>query len=74
VKQAPLVDGRSLDALSVFEDGPASAKVDIGRGQIIDALVIPLGVVVLDEAIDLDPRKPMLSRCSTPLCASARFL
>ena len=53
MKQAPVVDGLSLDALSFFEDGPASAKVDIGRGQVIDALVIPLGVVVLDEAVDL---------------------
>ncbi len=53
MKQAPLVDGLSLDALSFFEDGLASAKVDISRGQIVDALVIPLGVVVLDEAVDL---------------------
>ena len=53
MKQAPVVDGLSLDALSFFEDGPASAKVDVGWGQIIDALVIALGVVVLDEAIDL---------------------
>ena len=53
MKQAPLVDGLSLDALSFFEDVPASAKVDVGWSQIIDALVIALGVVVLDEAIDL---------------------
>ena len=53
MKQAPLVYGLSLDALSFFEDGPASAKVDVSRGQIIDALVIPLGVVVFDEAVDL---------------------
>ena len=53
MKQAPVVDGLSLDALSFFEDGLASAKVDVGWGQIIDALVIALGVVVLDEAIDL---------------------
>jgi hypothetical protein len=53
VKQAPVVDGISLDALSFFEDGPASAQVDVSRGQIVDALVIPLGVVVLDEVVDL---------------------
>ena len=53
MKQAPLVDGLSLDALSFFEDVPAFAKVDVGWSQIIDALVIALGVVVLDEAIDL---------------------
>ena len=53
MKQSPVVDGLSFDALSVFEDGPASAKVDIGRGQIIGSLVISLGVLVLDEAIDL---------------------
>ena len=53
MKQAPLVDGLSLDALSFFDDGPASAEVDVSRGQIIDALVIALGVVVLDEAVDL---------------------
>ena len=53
MKQAPLVDGLSFDTLSVFEDGLASAKVDIGRGQIIDSLVISLGVLVLDEVVDL---------------------
>ena len=53
MKQVPVVDGLSLDALSFFEDGPVSAKVDVGWGQIIDDLVIALGVVVLDEAIDL---------------------
>jgi hypothetical protein len=50
----PLVDGLSLDALSFFKDGPASAKLDVGWGQIIDALVIPLGAVVLDEVVDLE--------------------
>ena len=53
LKQAPLADDRSLDALSFFKDGWASAEVDIGRGQIIDALVIPDGAVVLDEVVDL---------------------
>ncbi len=53
MKQAPLVDGVSLDALSFCEDGLASAEVDIGRGQVIDALVIALGVVVVDEVVDL---------------------
>ena len=36
-----------------LEEGLASAEVDIGRGQVIDALVIALGVVVVDEVVDL---------------------
>lgn len=53
MKQAAMVDGLSLDALSFFEDSPASAKVDVSGGQLIDALVIALGVVVLDEVVEL---------------------
>tara|TARA_B110000444_G_C18401805_1_gene394021 strand:+ start:174 stop:386 length:213 start_codon:yes stop_codon:yes gene_type:complete len=53
VKQSHLVDGFWLDALSFFEDRPDSASIDIGRGQIVDALMILLCVVALDEVVDI---------------------
>ena len=53
MSQTPLVDGLSLDALLFSKDGLASAKVDASRGEIIDSLLVLLGVAVLDEVFDL---------------------
>ena len=51
--QAPLLDGGPFDAFAVAEDGWASTKVDVGGGQVVEALVVAVMVVVLDEAVDL---------------------
>ena len=52
VMQAPGLDSLSLDPFSLFQDGLSPSEVDIGRGQIIDALVIAVGVVVIHEGFN----------------------
>ena len=51
--QATVCDGDAFDTLSFCEDLFGSAKVDVGRCDIVDALMIAGIVVVLDECIDL---------------------
>jgi len=53
VMQAPGLDSLSFDPFSLFQDGLSPSEVDIGRGQIIDALVIAVGVVVIHEGFNL---------------------
>ena len=52
VKQASVLDGLSFDPFSFKQDGLASAEVDIGRGEIGDALVISQMIVVSDGLAD----------------------
>ncbi len=51
--QASVCDGCSLDAFSLGEDCLGPAEVDVGRGQIVDALMIADVVVVFDEGVNL---------------------
>lgn len=51
--QAPLFDGLSLDPFSLQQDGLATPEVDVGGGEIVQALVIAPVVVVIDEGCDL---------------------
>ena len=51
--QAPMFDGLSLDPFALFDDGAGPAEVGIGRRHIVQALVVALVVVVLDERFDL---------------------
>ena len=51
--QAPVFEGVSFDAPTFFEDLPTSAEVDIRRGQVLQALVIAMMIIVLDEVADL---------------------
>jgi hypothetical protein len=53
VLQAPTLDGLSFDAIPFSEDVGTSAQVDVGRRQIIQALVVAMVVVVSDERLDL---------------------
>ena len=53
VMQASGFDSLSFDPFSLFQDDLTPSEVDIGRGQIIDALVIAVVVVVIDEGFDL---------------------
>src|SRR6188472_230784 len=53
VKQASALDGLSFDPFSFKQDCLASAEVDIGRGEIGDALVVSQVIVVSDEVADL---------------------
>ena len=50
--QAAASDSEFLDRLSRLEDGPAAAEVDIGGGQVAQALVVAVVVVVIDEVGD----------------------
>ena len=51
--QASLLDGLSFDPFSLQEDGLAAAEVDVGRREVVDALVIAAVVIVVDERRDL---------------------
>ena len=51
--QATFFDCVAFDPLAFQQDGLTAPEVDVGRGEIVDALVIALVVVVRDECIDL---------------------
>ena len=53
VLQAPVFDGLSFDPFSLFNDGRGTAEVGVGGGHVVQAFVIALVVVVLDEVLDL---------------------
>ncbi len=53
VLQAPVLDGLLFDPFPFQQDGLAAPKVDIGGREIIQALVIMLVIVVLDEGAEL---------------------
>ena len=53
VLQAAMFDGLSLDPFTLFDDGFGPAEVGIGRGDVLEALVVAPMVVVLDERLDL---------------------
>ena len=47
-----LFDGPVLDPLAPFQDACAASEVDVGRGEVVQALVIAAMIIVLDEASD----------------------
>src|SRR4026208_2549042 len=53
VKQPTVLDGLAFDPFSFQQDGLTAPEVDVGWGEIVDALVIAPVVVVRDECIDL---------------------
>ena len=53
MEQASVLDGLSFDPFSFKQDGLASAEVDIGRGEVGDALMVSQVIVVSDELADL---------------------
>ena len=56
VLQAPMFDGLSLDPFALFDDGIGPAEVGVGRGDVVEALVVAPMIVVLDEGLDLGVR------------------
>ena len=50
--QAAVSDGQFLDLQPLGEDGLASAEVDVGGGEVSEALVVAMVVVVFDEGGD----------------------
>ena len=51
--QATVCNSGPLDALAFCEDCLSSPEVDIGRSEVVEALVIADVVIVLDEGVDL---------------------
>lgn len=51
--QAPVFDGLSFDPFSFQQDGLAAPKIDVGGGEVVEALVVAPVIVVLDEGPDL---------------------
>jgi len=53
VLQASLGDGVSFDPFPLFDDGLSPPKVNVRGRQVLNALVVALVIVVIDEGIDL---------------------
>jgi len=53
VLQAPMFDGLSLDPFALADDGLGPSEVGIGGRHVLQALLVTLVVVVLDEGLDL---------------------
>ena len=51
--QAPIFDSLSFDPFTLLDDGLRPAEVGMGRCDVVQALVIALMVVMLDERFDL---------------------
>ena len=62
VKQTPRFDGLSFDPFSLFQDCLALSEVDVGRGEVLQALVIAPVVVMIDKGLDLLPEDPLARR------------
>ena len=50
--QASVSNGEFLDLVPGLEDGCATAEVDVGEGQVAEALGVAAVVVVVDEVGD----------------------
>ena len=62
VLQAAVGDGLSFDPFSFCQNGWAASEVDVGRGEVVDALVVAAVIVQSDE---ITPIRPRNSRFST---------
>jgi hypothetical protein len=51
VLQAAILDCGSFDPFSFEKDGLSAAEVDVGRREIVQALVITAMIVVIDEMV-----------------------
>ncbi len=56
--QASVFERFALDALALVEDCLCPSEVDIGRGEIVEALMVTGMVAVLDEGADPPSRSP----------------
>lgn len=50
--QAAIFDGRAFDPFSLQQNGLTAAEEDVGRGEVVQALVIAAMIVVIDEGLD----------------------
>lgn len=56
VLQAAICDSLLFDPFALEEDGLAAPEVDVGRGEIVDALVIAPVVVQRDDGTPTGPK------------------
>ena len=50
---AAVLDGTSFDLLSHVQNALAASEVDVGRREVVEAFVISVMIVVIDEGVDL---------------------
>lgn len=48
-----MFDGLSLDTFALFDDGRCPAEVGVRRHHVVQALVVTLVIVLLDEGLNL---------------------
>jgi hypothetical protein len=53
MRQTSGVEGRFLDPPAVFDDGLIAAEEDVGRCEVSEALVVALGVLSVDDGLNL---------------------
>ena len=53
ILQAMVCNGGAVDLLALSQDCLRSAEINVGRGEIVDALTIPFLVVIAYEGLDL---------------------
>src|SRR3546814_4002489 len=53
VLQAPMLDGLSFDPFALLDDGCGPAEVGVSGRYVVQALVVALVIVMLDERFDL---------------------
>ena len=51
--QSALFDGLAFDPFALEQDGLAAPEVDVSRRQVLQALMVAVMIVVLDEAVDV---------------------
>ena len=51
--QAPCFDCLSFDPFSLFQDCVVAPEINIGRRLVVDAFVVSVMIVVVDERLDL---------------------
>lgn len=55
--QAAVLDGSALDALALQQDGLAPAEKDISRDQVVQAFLVALEIIVLNECADIGVKR-----------------
>ena len=53
VQQAAIGNCLSFDPFALKQDGLAASEVDVGRCQVLQAFVVAMVIVVIDEAINV---------------------
>lgn len=56
--QAPRFECLLFDPFALFQNGFVTPEVDVGRCDDVDALVVALMIVVVDEGLDLGLKMP----------------